>query len=555
MNAAAYDFLIFLAVCVVAAVVAWLIYRARRKRGDAAYLLSLWGSPPGRAFKPAEMVNIRDLAALIQPCTDTDIDDITWNDLEMDALYSRINGCLSGAGDEALYSILRTPDEAALPHRLEMLEWARQNKAEREAVKAVLYGVGRRDGVDMRLLLEDNPFRRSGKILALLLCAGLAASIVLTACGFVYAAFGIAAFATVNFIYSYIRRREHAKYINTIGYAVAIVNGLYKIAGRIPGLPAVNRKKLNDHLAVTAKIRKNAILELFYTDDSIILFINQLFLLETIAFRSIVEQIQKHADIILELYKLAGLLDAMIAVASWRETLGFYCEPEFTQERALHFDGMAHPLVKNAVPNSLDTRRSILLTGSNATGKSTFIKMIAVNAILAQTVGTCTAGSWRAPFFRVMTSMALRDNICADESYFITEIKSLRRMLDHIAGGPPCLFLIDEVLRGTNTGERIAASAEVLRLFAQSNCICIAATHDIELSHILEPAYRNMHFTETLRGRQMTFDYKIKEGRSASRNALRLLEQMGYGDRLARAAARRLDHFNETGSWDEPPNP
>jgi DNA mismatch repair ATPase MutS len=145
--------------------------------------------------------------------------------------------------------------------------------------------------------------------------------------------------------------------------------------------------------------------------------------------------------------------------------------------------------------------------------------------------------------------MALRDDIFSNESYFITEIRSLKRMLDSVDGGVPGLCIVDEVLRGTNTGERIAAAAEALKQFSKGNCLCLAATHDIELTHILEGTYENMHFTETIEDGRILFDYKIRPGRSQSRNAIKLLGLLGYGGDLVEAANKRLEHFEKTGRW------
>ena len=111
---------------------------------------------------------------------------------------------------------------------------------------------------------------------------------------------------------------------------------------------------------------------------------------------------------------------------------------------------------------------------------------MAINAISVQTIHTCFAKSYNACLFRIYTSMALKDDLLAGESYFIVEIKSLKRILDNINNDIPCLCIIDEVLRGTNTIERISASSEILYRLSKENCLCFAATQDIELASILD---------------------------------------------------------------------
>lgn len=99
-------------------------------------------------------------------------------------------------------------------------------------------------------------------------------------------------------------------------------------------------------------------------------------------------------------------------------------------------------------------KNSILLTGSNASGKSTFLKTVALNLIIAQTICTCTAQKFESDFYHVMTSMALRDSLDKNESYYIAEIKAMKRIMD-VDRNIKVFCCIDEILRGTNTVERI----------------------------------------------------------------------------------------------------
>ena len=171
--------------------------------------------------------------------------------------------------------------------------------------------------------------------------------------------------------------------------------------------------------------------------------------------------------------------------------------------------------------------------------------------MLAQTIGTCMADRYGSGFFRIYSSMALRDDLTGQESYYIVEIKSLKRILDQIGGEKPVLCFIDEVLRGTNTVERIAASSQILKSMGNGNVLCFAATHDVELTHILEGIYENYHFQEEVQDNEILFDYKLYQGRATSRNAIRLLHIMGYADDIIRAAEESARYFMEKGTWKE----
>lgn len=111
------------------------------------------------------------------------------------------------------------------------------------------------------------------------------------------------------------------------------------------------------------------------------------------------------------------------------------------------------------------------------------------------------------------------------------------------------MCFVDEVLRGTNTVERIAASTQILKSLHRPGVCCFAATHDVELTGLLEREYDNYHFEEQFSGGDILFPYQLMPGRASSRNAIRLLEIMGYGDGIIRAAERQAEYFLESGSW------
>ena len=131
----------------------------------------------------------------------------------------------------------------------------------------------------------------------------------------------------------------------------------------------------------------------------------------------------------------------------------------------------------------------------------------------------------------------------------MVEIKSLKRILDAVSGETPVLCFVDEVLRGTNTVERISASSKILESMAGKNVLCFAATHDIELTSLLEGLYANYHFEEQVEEGDVSFSYRLEEGRAGSRNAIRLLGIMGYDERIIQDAEEMAERFARTGEW------
>ncbi|MDR0396892.1 MAG: DNA mismatch repair protein MutS [Oscillospiraceae bacterium] len=272
------------------------------------------------------------------------------------------------------------------------------------------------------------------------------------------------------------------------------------------------------------------------------------FLLDIISLLRVAAFIHRNREDAVRLYALVGEIDACVSIASLRASLDTFAEPVFTEAVAVEAIGLAHPLIGSPIRNDILWRDNIMITGSNASGKSTFIKALAVNAIFAQTILTCWAERFSTPRAAVISSMALRDDVQSGESYFIVEIKSLRRILSSMREDMPALCFIDEILRGTNTIERIAASASLLDHVCGLNALCAAATHDIELARML-PAYRQYHFREEIIGGGMSFTYKLMDGVSDTRNAVKLLSLMDFPARLVSDAEEMVEIFVETGVW------
>lgn len=209
-----------------------------------------------------------------------------------------------------------------------------------------------------------------------------------------------------------------------------------------------------------------------------------------------------------------------------------------------------HPLLKEAVVNPVNWQKNILVTGSNASGKSTYVKSIAISCILAQTIQTAIAEQFTLQSGHVLTSMAIEDDLFEGDSYFVSEIKSIKRLLDQVASKERCYCFVDEILKGTNTIERIASSASVVRWLAEYPSLAFVATHDIELTEILKNYCENVHFEEQVtEGKGISFDFKLKEGPSRTRNAIALLKVLDYPESIVEQAQKESLLFDEQRQW------
>src|SRR5690606_21067574 len=201
-----------------------------------------------------------------------------------------------------------------------------------------------------------------------------------------------------------------------------------------------------------------------------------------------------------------------------------------------------HPLLVGFVSNSIALKnKSALLTGSNMSGKTTFIRTIGINAILAQTINTCFAREFIMPALKIHSVIRISDDLLSDKSYYFEEVGSIRDVLKESVSGFQHLFLLDEIFKGTNTVERIAAGKSVLSYLNNGDNIVLITTHDLELAEFLSETFDLYHFTEIIEDETILFDYKIKTGNLKTTNAIRILELNNYPPEVIAEAKQLAD--------------
>lgn len=515
-----------------------------------------FGKPSKREYKDGEYRHIAGYNC--NHSTDYSIDDITWNDLDMDSVFMDMNYCQSSAGDEYLYYMLRNPDLTG--DKKEELEkkcsYYTENEDKRVNLSLALYKCGRTgkysiyDYLNNLGTIADKNFNKDIWLLLLYAAAiivmffkfeiGIVAGVVLLIYG------GVTYFST---------KKSIEPYIVSFAYVFRIINGASVICSVDDPVIAEEQKRLRELKKKMAGFARFSYLIMSQNSGTgnileiVLDYIRIFFHVDIIKFFQMRNEITKHWNDIDEMLTIMGGIDACISIASYREYLGRWCSPNF-EDGELKADEIYHPLLKNPVTNDVNLARGIILTGSNASGKSTMLKTIAVDAILAQAIHTVPASFYQAPAYRVYTSLALNDDIFAGESYYMTEIKSLKRILDNSRNSnTPILACVDEVLRGTNTIERISASNVILDNLATVKGIVLTATHDRELASMLEGKYDNYHFEETIDGNDISFAYKMKPGIATTRNAIRLLEIVGYDKAITDKADELAKRFEQTGQF------
>ena len=496
------------------------------------------------------------------------IDDITWNDLGMDEVFKKLDYTGSSVGEQALYHMLRTPccEEETLEKREKRIR-AMEKGTLRLPLQMQFLKIGRNGKYAIwdYLDLLDNLGERSS-VLSIAVDVFLLAMIPMCFVNVGIGVTGLIVGVIFNFIRYFKQKGEIDPYIVSFSYLLRLIEGAEQITAVLKnsGEPILQEdgEILAEQVKIFQKYRRNSGLILSPTRMSgssdpaelVMDYLRMMLHLDILKFNQMLRQVREHLPQIETMMRVAGQLDASISIQCYRTYLGqkgqSYCLPEFIGEKELHLEEGAHPLLEQPVSNSIHGVRNILITGSNASGKSTFLKTVAIAALMAQSVHTVLAKEYRACFFRIYSSMALRDDLLSGESYYMVEIKALKRILDSVeTDEKPVLCFVDEVLRGTNTVERIAASVEILNYLAGKNLLCFTATHDIELTKLLRENYENYHFSEEFEDGQISFTYRIREGEATSRNAIRLLDMMGFTKDITARAEQRAEEFLQTGKW------
>lgn len=550
---------VFFILIVVLAIVVWSIVTDRNlKRRMICEIKEQWGMPPQDEYTAEKFESLTKFYLSMKD-DQLDIDDITWNDLDMDEIYMLMNNTQCSIGEEYLYALLRKPcfSKEELEERNRLVKFFNEHEEERVLIQSKLREMGKFNRITVfdyiSRLEEQEP---KNNLVHYLMIAGLIISIAI-----IFINPPVGGVLTVGFVINnifryYKRKAEIENYLAVFSFICRLLDGIKEIYH----LDIKDIKKYSDSLKEDCdtfkKFRRGSILLTPKQTggnpvEMLLDYFRMLFHIDLIKYNSMLSFFKNHRKVLNRIFINVGFLDSMIAVASFRKVIGFYCEPvlEKGKKPSLAVSNLYHPLISSPVPNSIIENNSVLITGSNASGKSTFIKTLAINAILSQTIFTSTSSSYKASYFTIYSSMALRDNIFNKESYYMVEIKSLKRILDRVNDEIPTLCFIDEVLRGTNTLERIAASSRILSYLSRKNTMVFAATHDIELTHIMDQDFSNYHFQERIQANEILFDYKLYQGKAISKNAIKLLDMLKFPKEITNAAENAAEDFLSKGEW------
>lgn len=269
-------------------------------------------------------------------------------------------------------------------------------------------------------------------------------------------------------------------------------------------------------------------------------FFRIFFLIEPIGLNNIFIRIEKGKNQLKQVFSFIGLTDSLQSIAEARQKLPYYCIPDLSEtknEVTMNAIDMYHPLISDCVSNSfLAKDKSFLVLGSNMSGKTSFTRMVGVNLIIAQTLNICFAKHFSLKKCKVHSLLSVHDDLLQGKSYYLSEVLRMKEIITETEKGNH-LILLDELFKGTNTVERIAAAKAVLDYLTQNkgNTI-VAATHDTELVPLLSSNYIPLYFTENIQDNKLSFNYKISTKPNMLRNAIRILRLYDYPETIVQNA-------------------
>ena len=515
-------------------------------------LAKAWEGKPFFIKKDSEesLAETMLLASALQP-TDSQVDGQTWHDLDLYRVFDQLNYTQSSIGAEALYQkmrLIKFQPEASLQ---ELEDFFDHHPDLRLKVQVVMNQLGKKNH-NMARSIVANPGKQDSKIylsLYIFLACLPVFSLFFLPFFKIQAMMVLVASATFNIIFSSIRNWSNKMRLDRVSYLVRIFASTEKLSHlAIPKQEALKQavqpfKKTKVISGILQSPTGSSDMEI------ILIYLNFLFLIPQIAQVYIYQQVRIHQKEAQEAINLLGELEVAISLLRHKRDVDLVCHPSFKKEGGIKGKGIYHPLLTDPVANDVRFEKNMVISGDNASGKSTYLKMVAINCILAQGLGFAYGESLELSYGHVMTSMDVSDDIEVGDSYFITESKTILRMIESLENSGFHYFFIDELFKGTNTIERIGSGLGIVRWLSRHDCLYMISSHDIELVAASGAVNDNYHFDSRYVDGEIVFDYQIKQGAAVTKNAVNTLKSLHFPSEITQTSQELIRQYEETGKW------
>ncbi|WP_276504355.1 MutS-related protein [Terrimonas pollutisoli] len=267
------------------------------------------------------------------------------------------------------------------------------------------------------------------------------------------------------------------------------------------------------------------------------ILLNGLFLFHIHVLYALEKWKQKNGNHVLPWLELLGEAEALNCFANLSFNNKSFCRPQLTQRETLVAINMGHPLIRSEkrITNSISfaEHRFVILTGSNMSGKSTFLRTLGINLVLARAGSNTCADQFSFYPYAVHVSMRITDSLQDSESFFYAELKRLHSIIEQLNEGEKTFVILDEILRGTNSNDKHNGTIGLIRKLVSANACGIIATHDLTVSKLAEENngyISNKCFESEIINDELVFDYKLKDGVCTKLSASFLMKKMGVID-------------------------
>jgi hypothetical protein len=357
---------------------------------------------------------------------------------------------------------------------------------------------------------------------------GLAAPLVL-----VFAAEVFVAFRFRKRIAVVTHSAEHA--FSDLALLASVLERIEKEPADCGRLRNLKQKLESHHIPASRAIaRLRGLIDLVMSRDNLILRVFDVPLMYSVQVLFAVEAWHReHGAAVRNWLDAVGEVESLISLATYSYEHASDVFPEFVSAPAcFEAEDLGHPLIPDArcvrnSPGICGGTRTLLVSGSNMSGKSTLLRAVGIATVMAMAGAPVRARSLRLAPMHVGASIRINDSLQEGSSRFYAEITRLRKILDFTGGELPVLFLIDEMLQGTNSHDRRIGAEGMVRALVQRGAIGLVTTHDLALTGIAGPQLKNVHFQDELENGKIRFDYKLRDGVVTKSNGLELMRSIG----------------------------
>jgi hypothetical protein len=461
------------------------------------------------------------------------VDDRTWNDLELDHVYSFIDRTLTKTGEQYLYRLLRKEQPNS---QKEMLNYAvrfyTSNPDKLKATAVILNKYETATTYFLPELLYEKSYnlvpgwtKVMGFLPPALFLLSFSNNVFFLPLAFVL--------LMNTFIHYYLKAKT-----NLHQHEFLNIRALYRAFNGISKLENSHQQLSKSELTMFKRIAKKCFYLSINTENadelsSVLFYIVEIIkasvLYDALQYNSTIKLIEKNAGILQKAFEYVGISDTAQSLSCLKKDHGLV-EPVPSSDNCLILENALHPLIKGCIANSIVmSDQNVVITGGNMSGKTSFLKTIGVNIVLAKTINCAFCDYIKLPVIKVVSSISNNESLLSGKSFFMDE---LTRIYDIVSGNDgshlPHLVLIDEIFRGTNAIDRISLAAATLLYLGNTDSKVMVTTHDLDLIALLKNKYDTYCFDNDFAEGQILFDFKIKKGIQRRTNVVELIKMLNF---------------------------